>query len=176
MHAGRIVFAQLMDFLPAFEFSRCVRRYGGNRRTRHFSCWDQFLCMAFAQLTFRESLRGIETCLRAMQGKLYHAGIRGHVSRSTHADANELRDWRIYADLAAVLIAHARRLYLHDVFAVDLDQTAYAFDSSTVDLCLSLFPWRSSAATRAPSSSTRCWTCVAISLVLSTFPAVAWRM
>jgi hypothetical protein len=141
MHAGRIVFAQLMDFLPAFDFNRCVRRYGGNRRTRHFSCRDQFLCMAFAQLTFRESLRDIETCLRAMQGKLYHVGIRGHVSRSTLADANELRDWRIYADLAAVLIAHARRLYLHDVFAVDLDQTAYAFDSTTVDLCLSLFPW-----------------------------------
>src|SRR5512140_2955130 len=141
MHAGRIVFAQLMDFLPAFEFNRCVRRYGGNRRTRHFSCRDQFLCMAFAQLTFRESLRDIETCLRAMQGKLYHAGIRGPVSRSTRADANELRDWRIYADLAAVLITHARRLYLRDGFAVELDQTAYAFDSTTVDLCLSLFPW-----------------------------------
>jgi len=141
MHAGRIVFAQLMDFLPTFEFNRCVRRYRGDYRTRWFSCLDQFLCMAFAQLTCRESLRDIETCLRAMQGKLYHAGIRGNVSRSTLADANEGRDWRIYADLAGVLIAHARRLYLNDDFAVELDQTAYAFDSTTVDLCLSLFPW-----------------------------------
>jgi len=141
MHAGRIVFAQLMDFLPRHEFNRCVRQHHGNRRVRRFSCWDQFLCMAFAQLTFRESLRDIETCLRAMNAKLYHAGIQGNISRSTLADANELRDWRIYADLAAVLIAHARRLYLHDDFAVDLDQTAYAFDSTTVDLCLSLFPW-----------------------------------
>jgi hypothetical protein len=141
MHTGRIVFAQLMDFLPTLDFNRCVRRYAGNHRTRRFSCRDQFLCMAFAQLTFRESLRDLETCLRAMQAKLYHAGIWGHVSRSTLADANEKRDWRMYADLAGVLIAHARRLYLNDAFAVELEQTAYAFDSTTVDLCLSLFPW-----------------------------------
>jgi hypothetical protein len=141
MHSGRIVFAQLMDFLPRHEFNRCVRQHRGNRRVRRFSCWDQFLCMAFAQLTYRESLRDIETCLRAMQGKLYHAGISTRIARNTLAKANELRDWRIYADLAAVLIAHARPLYLHDPFAVDLAQTAYAFDSTTVDLCLSLFPW-----------------------------------
>jgi hypothetical protein len=141
MHAGRIVFAQLMDFLPTYEFHRCVQRYEGNRRIRSFSCLDQFLCMAFSQLTYRESLRDIETCLRAMENKLYHVGIRGRVSRSTLADANETRDWRIYADLAAVLVAQARRLYTDEAFAVDLDQTAYAFDSTTVDLCLSLFPW-----------------------------------
>jgi hypothetical protein len=141
MHSGRIIFSQLMDFLPTHEFNRCVRLHRGNRRVRRFSCWDQFLCMAFAQLTYRESLRDIETCLRAMQGKLYHSGIRARIARNTLAKANELRDWRIYADLAAVLIAHARALYLHDAFAVDLAQTAYAFDSTTVDLCLSLFPW-----------------------------------
>ena len=141
LHTGRIVFAQLMDFLPTYEFHRCVQRYQGNRRVRSFSCLDQFLCMAFSQLAYRESLRDIETCLRAMESKLYHVGIRGRVSRSTLADANETRDWRIYADLAAVLIAQARRLYTAEAFAVDLDQTAYAFDSTTVDLCLSLFPW-----------------------------------
>jgi hypothetical protein len=141
MHTGRIVFAQLMDFLPTYEFHRCVQRHQGNRRVRSFFCLDQFLCMAFSQLTYRESLRDIEICLRAMESKLYHVGIRGRVSRSTLADANETRDWRIYADLAAVLIAQARRLYTDEAFAVDLDQTAYAFDSTTVDLCLSLFPW-----------------------------------
>lgn len=141
MHAGRIIFAQLMDFLPTHEFNRCVTRYGGNYRMRRFSCWDQFLCMAFAQLTYRESLRDIETCLRSMTHKLYHAGIRATVARNTLAKANENRDWRIYADLAAVLIARARRLYADEAFAVDLDQTVYAFDSTTIDLCLSLFPW-----------------------------------
>jgi len=141
MHAGQIIFAQLMDFFPTHEFNRCVRRYRGDHKLRGFSCLDQFLCMAFAQLTYRESLRDIETCLRSMRHKLYHAGIRGHVARSTLGDANEKRDWRIYADLAAALIAPARRLYAHDPFAVDLDQTVYAFDSTTIDLCLSLFPW-----------------------------------
>jgi len=141
MHVGRIVFAQLIDFLPTHDFNRFVQRYHGNRRVRRFSCLDQFLCMAFAQLTYRESLRDIQTCLRAMQSKLYHAGFRGTVARNTLAKANEVRDWRIYADLAAVLIAHARRLYIDDDFAVELEQTAYAFDSTTVDLCLSLFPW-----------------------------------
>ena len=141
MHAGRIIFAQLMDFLPTHEFNRCVARYRGNYRMRRFSCWDQFLCMAFAQLTYRESLRDIETCLRSMAHKLYHAGIRATVARNTLAKANENRDWRIYADLATVLIARARHLYADEAFAVDLDQTVYAFDSTTIDLCLSLFPW-----------------------------------
>jgi len=141
MHSGRILFTQLMDFLPAHEFNVCVQRYGGNRRVRSFSCRSQFLSMSFAQLTYRESLRDIETCLRAAGKKLYHAGFRGGVSRSTLADANESRDWRIWADLAAVLITRARKLYAHDAFAVELEQTAYAFDSTTIDLCLSLFPW-----------------------------------
>jgi len=141
MHTGRFIFSQLSDFLPMHEFSRCVDRYRGDYRVREFSCLDQFLCMAFAQLTGRESLRDTETCLRAVQPKLYHAGIRGHVSRSTLADANERRDWRIYADLAQVLIAIARRLYAHDDFGVELTNVAYALDSTTIDLCLSLFPW-----------------------------------
>ena len=141
MHTGRIVFAQVMDFLPIRKFYQCVQRYRGNYRVRRFSCLDQFLCMAFAQLTYRESLRDIETCLRALQPKLYHAGIRGKISRSTLADANEKRDWRIYADFAQVLIAHARQLYAHEDFGVALAQTAYIFDSTTIDLCLTLFPW-----------------------------------
>ena len=137
----RYVFSQLMDFLPRHEFDRCVARYQGNRRIRNFSCFDQFLCMAFAQLTDRESLRDIETCLRALHTKLYHAGFRGAIARSTLADANEHRDWRIYSDFAQVLIAHARRLYQADGFGAQLEQTAYALDSTTVDLCLTLFPW-----------------------------------
>ena len=141
MHAGQFIFAQLMDFLPRHEFNECVQRYRGNARVHGFSCFDQFLCMAFAQLTYRESLRDIETCLRAMGPKLYHAGFRGRVARSTLADANEHRDWRIYADFAHVLIAVAKQLYANDGFAVDLDAPAYAFDSTTIDLCLSLFPW-----------------------------------
>jgi len=141
MNLGQTVFAQLMDFVPMHEFRRCVTRYRGNYKVSTFSCWDQFLCMAFAQLTYRESLRDIETCLRAMQGKLYHLGIRGRVSRSTLADANEKRDWRIYADFAHALIRIARLLYADDGFGVELDHTAYALDSTTVDLCLSLFPW-----------------------------------
>jgi len=141
MYSGQIVFSQLMDFLPRHEFNKCVRHYHGNQRVRKFSCYDQFLCMAFAQLTYRESLRDIETCLRAMEPKLYHAGIRGSISRSTLADANEARSWRIYADFAQVLIAIARPLYAHDDFGLELDQTVYALDASTIDLCLSLFPW-----------------------------------
>jgi len=141
MHTGRILFAQLLDFVPRHEFNRCVRRYRGHHRLRAFSCWDQFVCMAFAQLTGRESLRDIETCLWALRPKLYHAGIRGHVARSTMADANETRDWRIYAEFAQVLIRTARTLYAHEAFAVHLTQSAYAFDSTTVDLCLALFPW-----------------------------------
>ena len=141
MHNGRILFSQLLDFIPRHEFNRCVQRYRGNHRIRSFSCWDQFLCMAFAQLTGRESLRDIETCLRAMQPKLYHAGIRGYVSRSTLADANETRDWRIYADFARTLIQTARILYAREEFGVELAHTAYVFDSTTIDLCLALFPW-----------------------------------
>jgi hypothetical protein len=137
----RYVFSQLMDYLPKHEFDRCVARYHGNRRIRNFSCYDQFLCLAFAQLTYRESLRDIETCLHALHKKLYHAGFRGLIARSTLADANEHRDWRIYADFAQILIARARRLYQADGFGAQLKQTAYALDSTTIDLCLSLFPW-----------------------------------
>src|SRR6516164_8190828 len=141
MESGKLVFAQLMDLLPRHEFDACVRRYGGHRRPRGFSCRDQFLCLAFAQLTFRESLRDIETCLRAFQPKLYHAGFRGQVSRSTLADANRAHDWRIFADFAQVLIARARKLSVDEPLAVELEQTVSAFDSTTIDLCLSLFPW-----------------------------------
>jgi Transposase DDE domain/Domain of unknown function (DUF4372) len=141
MHTGRFLFAQLMDCLPKRDFDRCVRKYHGNYRTRTFSCYDQFLCLAFAQLTFRTSLRDIEICLNSLQPKLYHAGLRGHIARNTLAKANEVRDWRIYADFAAILITHARKLYAGDALAVDLEQTVYAFDSTTIDLCLTLFPW-----------------------------------
>jgi len=144
MYDGQIVFSQLMALVPRRALDTCVRRYHGQRRVRRFSCRDPFLCMAFAQLTYRESLRDIETCLRAMDSKLYHAGFRcGGVSRSTLADANERRDWRIWADLAAVLIGHARSLYASQAMSVELQQTVYAFDSTTIDLCLSLFPWAS---------------------------------
>jgi hypothetical protein len=141
MNAGRFVFSQLMDFLPKYEYSKCVQRYRGNHRVRTFSCYDQFLCMAFGQLTYRESLRDIVTCLAVLKGKLFHVGIRGNVSRSTLADANENRDWRIYADFAQVLIAEARGLYVGEDFGIELQNTVYALDASTIDLCLSLFPW-----------------------------------
>ena len=130
-----------MDFVPRHHFDACVRRYGGDRRPRGFSCRDQFLCLAFAQLTFRESLRDIETCLRAVEPKLYHAGFRGKIARSTLADANRTHDWRIFADFAQVLIGRARKLSAEEPFGVDLEQTVYALDSTTIDLCLSLFPW-----------------------------------
>jgi transposase len=141
MNCGRTIFAQLMDLLPLAEFRRCVDRYHGDYKVQSFSCLDQFLCLAFAQLTYRESLRDIETCLRAHPRQLYHMGLRGGVSRNNLANANRQRDWRIYADFARLLIAQARALYQHEPFAVALDQTVYAFDSTTVDLCLSLFPW-----------------------------------
>src|SRR6266436_2044741 len=141
MNQGRTVFSQLAEFLPAYEFQLCVDRYHGNRYVKDFTCWDQFLCLAFAQLTYRESFRDIEACLRAQQPKLYHMGFRGQVSRNTLAHANEHRDWRIYADFAQVLIAAARDLYRHEPFGVQLEQTAYALDSTTIDLCLKLFPW-----------------------------------
>ncbi|MBI2686599.1 MAG: DUF4372 domain-containing protein [Acidobacteria bacterium] len=141
MNAGRLVFSQIMIHLPADEFHRCVRRYAGDKRHRGFSCMDQFLAMAFAQLTWRESLRDIEACLRSLQPHLYHMGFRGRVSKSTLADANETHDWRIWADLAQVLIGIARPLYAGDPIDVDLNDTVYALDSTTIDLCLSLFPW-----------------------------------
>jgi hypothetical protein len=141
MNQGRTVFSQLISFLPDREFRRCVERYQGDIRLRGFSCWDQYLAMAFAQLTYRESLRDIEACLRSVQGKLYHLGFRGKVARSTLADANESHDWRIFADFAQVLIAIARPLYARDPIGVDLEQSLYALDSTTIDLCLSLFPW-----------------------------------
>jgi IS4 transposase len=141
MNSGKTIFAQLMEFVPAYEFRKCVDRYNGNRKVIRFSCWDQYLCMAFAQLTYRESLRDIQACLRAAQSRLYHLGIRGKVSRNTLAHANQSRDWRIYADFAQLLIEKARKLYAADSFGVELDQAVYALDSTTIDLCLALFPW-----------------------------------
>src|ERR1035437_1133856 len=141
MNAGRTVFTQLIEFLPHQEFQKCVARYAGDRYLKNLSCWDQYLAMAFAQLTYRESLRDIEACLRSVGGKLYNMGFRGNVSRSTLADANESRDWRIYADFAQVLIAVARPLYANDPIGVELDAGLYALDSTTIDLCVSLFPW-----------------------------------
>lgn len=149
MFEGQTVFAQLMEFLPRQTFKTCISRYQGHRKMKSFSCRDQYLCMAFAQLTWRESLRDIETCLRAHGGKLYHMGFRSPVSRSTLADANAVRDWRIYADLAQALIAIARPLYRDEPFGVDLDHTVYALDATTVDLCLSMFPWATFLSTKA---------------------------
>jgi Domain of unknown function (DUF4372)/Transposase DDE domain len=149
MFVGKLVFAQVMDFLPLHTFRRCVARYPSSYPTKTFSHLDQYLSMAFAQLTFRESLRDIEVCLRAQEAKLYHLGIRGRVSRSTLADANENRDWRIYRDLANALIAEARKLYANDTFAVDLDNTVYALDTTTIDLSLKVFPWAHFRTTKA---------------------------
>src|SRR5699024_4208603 len=141
MHAGKLVFSQVIDHLPMHTFRRYVRRYQGDRYTKSFSCLDQYLCMAFAQLAYRESLRDIEACLRAQKDKLYHMGIRGAVSRTTLSDANERRDWRIYADFAQALIRIARPLYADQDLGLDLDHTVYALDASTIDLCLSIVPW-----------------------------------
>jgi hypothetical protein len=141
MYSGPLVFTQVMDFMPLKTFQRCVERYNGNFSVKHFTCMDQFRTMAFAQLAYRESLRDIEACLRAQSSKLYHMGIRGKVSRSTLAEANEMRDWRIYADFAHHLIGMARKLYQKEPLAVELDKTFYALDATTIDLCLSLFPW-----------------------------------
>src|SRR5271169_4430683 len=141
MNSGRTIFAQVMDFLPLTQFRRCVERYRGDYKVKEFSCWDQFLSLAFAQLTYRESLRDIEACLRSQRAKLYHMGFRGRISRNTLAHANEKRSWRIFADFAQVLIAQARPLYRDEPFAVELDQAVYALDSTTIDLCLSLFSW-----------------------------------
>jgi transposase len=149
MHTGRIVFAQVMDFFPYRRFGTCVGRYAGDRHVRSFPCRDQLLCMLFAQLTYRESLRDIESCLRGLHPKLFHVGIRSPVSRSTLADANETRDWRIYADIAQILIQRAQTLYADEDLGMDLDATVYALDATTIDLCLSLFPWANFRATKA---------------------------
>jgi Domain of unknown function (DUF4372)/Transposase DDE domain len=141
MNLGRTLFSQLIGFVPDREFRRCVARYNGDSRFRGFSCWDQFLCMAFAQFTYRESLRDIEACLRSSSDKLYHMGIRGRVSRSTLADANERHDWHIYADFAQILITRARVLYANDPFGAELQLSAYALDATTFDVCLAMFPW-----------------------------------
>ncbi|MFH1720920.1 MAG: IS4 family transposase [Patescibacteria group bacterium] len=143
MYTGKTVFSQVMDYLPMYEFRKCADRYNGNYHTSSFSCMDQYFCMAFAQLTYRESLRDIEACLRSRREKLYHLGIRGRISRSTIAEANEKRDWRMYADFCQIMISQARSLYADEDFGVELKQTAYALDSTTIDLCLSLFPWAS---------------------------------
>jgi hypothetical protein len=149
MNSGKLVFAQITQHLPLTTFRRCVAHYGGEHKVKTFSCLDQYLCMAFAQLTYRESLRDIEACLRAQADKLYHMGIRSRVSRSTLADANEVRDWRIYAEFAHSLIGIARRLYAQEPFGVDLKETVYALDASTIDLCLSVFPWAPFRSTKA---------------------------
>ncbi len=141
MYSGKMVFAQVMEFLPMYEFQKCVRRYRGNYKVKDFSCLDQFLCMSFAQFTYRSSLRDIETCLRSMKNKLYHMGIRSQIARNTLSNANNTRDWRIYADFAQVLIHSARDLYIKDDFGVDIANTVYALDATTIDLCLSIFPW-----------------------------------
>jgi Domain of unknown function (DUF4372)/Transposase DDE domain len=149
MHEGHHVFAQLMQHLPLTTFRRCVARYDGERKIKRFSCLDQYLCLAFAQLTWRESLRDIEACLRAQSSKLYHLGFRAAIARNTLANANAVRDWRIYADFAQHLIAIARRLYADDPLAIELDDTVYALDSTTIDLCLSVFPWAPFRSTKA---------------------------
>ena len=149
MYTVSLVFSQLMDHLPMHTFRRCVQRYHGNHKIISFSCLDQFRCMAFAQLTYRESLRDIEACLRAQQNKLYHMGIRGGIARNTLSNANKNRDWRIYADFAQSLIQIARRLYVDEAMGVELDNTVYALDSTTIDLCLSVFPWAHFRATKA---------------------------
>ena len=149
MHSGRLVFSQVMDYLPLHTFRRCVQRYHGHHKVRHFTCLDQYLTMAFAQLTYRESLRDIEACLRAQQNKLYHIGIRNNVFRNTLANANRVRDWRIYAEFAHCLIDTARGLYVNEDFGVELHQTVYALDSTTINLCLSVFPWAQFRRTKA---------------------------
>lgn len=141
MNAGKTIFSQVIEFLPMYEFHKCVERYHGERKMLSFSCLDQYLCMSFAQFTFRESLRDIYSCLSSMSSRLYHMGFRGKISRSTLADANEKRDWRIYADFAMILIHRARELYINEPLNVELENTVYALDSTTIDLCLALFPW-----------------------------------
>ena len=149
MNTGKLVFAQVMAHLPLTTFRRCVARYDGEHKVKHFTCLDQYLCMAFAQLTYRESLRDIEACLRSQAAKLYHMGFRSTVARNTLANANAVRDWRIYADFAQSLISIARKLYAEESFGVDLSNTVYALDATTIDLCLSVFPWAPFRSTKA---------------------------
>jgi hypothetical protein len=149
MFTGKFVFAQITDLVHREQFARCVRRYNGEYKVKSFSCWDQFLCMAFGQLTFRESLSDLEICLRSRQDQLYHLGLRGRVSHSTLADANRVRDWRIYADLAQILIRQARALYQTEPIGLELEETVYALDSTTIDVCLNLFPWARFRRTKA---------------------------
>lgn len=149
MNSGKMVFSQIVEFLPLYEFNKCVKKYNGNKKVKSFTCLDQYLCMTFAQLTYRESLRDIESCLRSFNKKLYHAGIRGKVSRATLADANNTRDWRIYAEFSQVLIHQARHLYRKDDFGLELEQIVYALDSTTIEICLSLFPWAQYGQTQA---------------------------
>ncbi|MCF8025814.1 MAG: DUF4372 domain-containing protein [Desulfobacteraceae bacterium] len=150
MNTGQIVFSQVTDYIPMHSFRSCVKRYQGNRKIKSFTCHDQYMRMAFAQMTFRESLRDIEACLKAQKKKLYHMGIQGTVARNTLANANKVRDWRIYADFAQSLIKTAKRLYRGEEFNLDLDNTVYALDSSTIDLCrLNIFPWAEFRATKA---------------------------
>lgn len=149
MHTGKTIFSQVMDFLPLHEFRKCVKRYQGDYKVKSFSCMDQFLCMAFAQLTYRESLRDIESCPRSMQNKLYHMGIRSQVSRNTLANVNNTRSWRIYADFAQILIHTTRELYIKEDFGLELQNTVYALDATTIDLCLSIFPWAKFRTTKA---------------------------
>lgn len=149
MNTGITLFAQIMDFIPRYDFRQCVKRYHGNYKVKSFSCWDQYLCMAFAQLTYRESLRDIETCLRTMKPKLHHVGLHGGIARNTLANANSIRNWRIYADFAQILIQKARKLYAGEDFGVELKHVAYALDATVIDLCLSLFPWAKFHKTKA---------------------------
>ena len=176
MNTGKTLFAQLMDFLPWTTFTRIVDRYDGNRRVRTLSCAEQFRAMAFAQLTYRESLRDIEACLSAQSHKLYHMGFQGPVRRSTLADANESRDWRIYAEFAQRLIAQARKLYAQEDLGLELANTVYALDSTTIDLCLSVFPWALFRSTKSAVKMHTCLTSRAASRVSSTFPTARWAM
>jgi hypothetical protein len=173
MNVGRTVFSQLMDYVPMHTFRLAVKRHKGERRVRSFSCWDQFLCMAFAQLTYRESLRDIETCLRSLGAKLYHTGIRCRVSRSTLADANERRPWKIYHDLALTLIERARTLYRDDKFLVELESALYAFDSTMIELCLTLFPWARGAGHTDTSAAVKLHTLLDIQTNIPTFIRVS---
>ena len=176
MYTGRTLFSQVMDFVPWTSFNRIVAKYRGDRDTRTLRCTEHFRVMAFAQVTYRESLRDIEACLGAQPAKLCSMGLRGPVAKSTLADANELRDWRIWSDLAAVLIKRARKLYLKDDFGLDLANTVYALDSTTIDLCLSLFPWPIFVRQKPQSKCTHCSICAGRYPVLSIFQAVKWVM
>ena len=173
MNVGRTVFSQLMDFIPIDDFRRAVKRYKGNRRVRKFSCWEQFLCMAFAQLTYRESLRDIETCLRSLGSQLYHSGMRSKVARSTLADANEHRSWQMYHELALVLIERARTLYREDTFLEELERAVYAFDSTMIELCLTLFPWAHAAGHTKTSAALKLHTLFDLHTKIPTFVRIS---